>query len=136
MAARFILSAYLFNKPHAKETDINSIEFNLPVHKEIQKHISECYKTGNKLRFNDLYEILADEFSEEISRLAGMETEETKAYDQATYFFDCVKTLKIDKLTREIEKLTMLFKSETDNEKRRAFATEMSKLLSEKSKLL
>ena len=107
----------------------------MPVHKEIQSYIKTRVELGEKVKFNDLYELMSEEFNEEISRIAGMETEENKGFDQAAYFFDCVRTLKADKLTRDIEKLTALFASETDTEKRRTFAAEMAKLIAEKNKL-
>ncbi len=134
MASRYVLASYLFNKPFAMETDINSLELALPVHKAIQEYIAKSIKVGEKVKFNHLYEILSDEFSDEISRIAGMETEE-KRYDQAVYFSDCVRTLRLDLLTKEINRLTALFSSETDTEKRRQYAKEMSELLKEKNKL-
>ena len=135
LAARYVLAAYLFNKPFAKETDIKGLDFTLPVHKEIQTYIKTRMDLGEKIKFNDLYELISEEFHDEISRLAGLETDENKTFDQAAYFFDCVRTLKADKLNRDIEKLTALFASETDNEKRRTFAGEMAKLIAEKNKL-
>ena len=135
VASRFILSAYLFNKPFAKETDISEVEFTLPVHKEIQKYIVEKLSSGETVRFNDLYEIIPEQLHEEVSRIAGMETEESKAFDKATYFFDCIRTLKSEKLTKELERLTELFSAETDTEKRKNFTIEMAKLIAEKNKL-
>ncbi len=134
MASRFVLASYLFNKPFALEMDINSLEFVLPVHKAIQDYISQKIKGEERIKFNDLYEILSEEFSDEISRIAGMETEE-KRYDQATYFADCIKTLRVDRLNKEINRLTALFSSETDTDKRRQLAKQMSALLAEKNKL-
>lgn len=135
IAARFVLSAYLFNKPYALETDINTIEFNLPAHIEIKRFIVENQQEQKKIRFSDLYEILPEEYQEELARIAGLETEENKNFDQTVYFFDCVRTLKLDKLNREIDRLTTLFKSETDNEKRKVYTLEMAKLIASKNKL-
>lgn len=135
LAARFILASYLFNKPYSYEADLSGLEFSLPVHKEIQKYILDQTAAREKVKFNDLYELISEEFSEELSRIAGWETDENKAFDQAAYFFDCVRTLKTDKLGREIERLTALFNAETDNVKRREFAAEMANLLKEKNKL-
>ena len=133
MASRFVLASYLFNKPFAKEMDINSLEFNLPVHKEIQDYVSKKIKECERVKFNDLYELLAEEFRDELSRIAGMEAEDKK-YDEAIYFADCIRTLRLDKINNEISRLTTLFASEQDTEKRREFAKEMSKLLVEKNK--
>lgn len=135
IAARFVLSAYLFNKPYALETDINSVEFNIPAHIEIKKFILENQSEQKKIRFSDLYEILSEEYHDELARIAGLEVEENKNFDQTVYFFDCVRTLKSDKINREIDRLTTLFKSETDNEKRKVYTLEMAKLIATKNKL-
>ncbi len=133
IAARLVLASYLFNKPFAFETDINSLEFDLPVHKAIQEYISQKISGQERIKFNDLYEILAEEFADEISRIAGMETEE-KRYDQASYFADCIRALRLNKINKEIGRLTALFGAETDTEKRRQLAKEMSALLAQKNK--
>ena len=75
------------------------------------------------------------QYAEEVARIAGLETDEKKTFDQATYFFDCVKIMKLDKLNKELERLTALYNEETDNAKRRDYAMEMTKLLKEKNKL-
>lgn len=135
MASRYILASYLFNKPYAQETDISSLEFFIPVHKEIQKFIIQRLENNETIKFNDLYETLSQEFSQEIAKIAGLETEENKKFDQATYFFDCINTIKKEKLDRDIDRLTTLFEAESDNQKRKEFAKEMAILLAEKNKL-
>lgn len=136
LASRFILAAYLFGKPYAKETDVGELEFILPVHKEIQSHLIEKQNANEVARFSDLYELFGEEYSEEISRIAGMEAEENKNFDHAAYFFDCVRTLKRDGIDKKIADLTAMFKEETDTEKRRSLTAEMTRLLSEKRKLI
>jgi DNA primase len=135
IAARFILASYLFDKPFAAETNIENIEFFKPEHIALKEHIVGKKKAGEKIRFTDVYDLFGDEYSQEISRMAGLEIDDNKNFDQAVYFFDCVKTLKLDMLNREIERLTALFQQESDNDKRRTFASEMAKLLAEKNKL-
>lgn len=136
IAARYVLASYLFNKNFAKETDIKSLEFNLPVHKEIQSYIIERNDSGQAVKFNDLYEVVSEQASGEVGIIAGLETEDNNKLDQATYFFDCIKTIKIEKLTRDINRLTSLFEVETDTEKRRTYAKEMATLVAQKKKLI
>ena len=135
VAARFILASYLFNKPFAEETDISSLEFTDGAHKAIKDFIMQKQSQNQKIKFNELYEVFGDDMSEEISRIAGLETEENKAFDQGAYFFDCVKTVKTDRITKEIDRLSALFSAETDMDKRKEFTKEMAKLLAEKNKL-
>ena len=135
LASRYVLASYLFNKPFAQETDLAELTMEIPVHKEIQSYILSKQQSGESVKFNDLYEVLAPEFNEEISKIAGLETEENKKFEQDVYFFDCVNTLKKEKLNKDIDRLTTLFEAETDTEKRRSFAKEMAILLQEKNKL-
>ena len=134
MAARYVLSAYLFNKPFALETDINGLKFELPEHKEIQRYISQKLSEGQKPKFNELYDFMEDG-QEELSRIAGMETDQNKRYDQAIYFNDCLRTLKQGVIAREIEVLNKMFIEETDTEKRREIAKKLSVLLVEKKRI-
>ena len=135
IASRFVLASYLFNKPYALEFDINSLEFSLPIHKTIKDFIVDRLNSGAVVKFNDLYELFGEDEVGEISKIAGLEVEENKKFDPTTYFFDCVKTIKLEKLTHDIDRLTSLFEEETDNEKRQTYIVEMAKLLAEKNKL-
>lgn len=135
IAERFILASYLFNKPYAMETDVKKLQFSTPSHKQIQEFILDKLENNKTIKFNELYELFADEFGEELSKLASLETEQNKKFDEKAYFFDCVNTIKKEKLDREIDNITSLFKTETDTEKRKTLATEMAKLLLEKNKL-
>ncbi|MBR5900507.1 MAG: DNA primase [Clostridia bacterium] len=135
LAARFVLYSYLFGKAYASETDISEIEFLLPVHKAIKRVFLEKRNAGETLRFNDLYEILPAEHLGELSKIAGMETDENKQYDQAVYFNDSLVALKSDAIKREIDALNQMFSAETDTAKRREIATRITKLLAEKKTL-
>ena len=135
LAARFVLYSYLFGKAYASETDISEIEFLLPVHKAIKRVFLEKRNAGETLRFNDLYEILPAEHLGELSKIAGMETDENKQYDQAVYFNDSLVALKSDAIKREIYALNQMFSAETDTAKRREIATRITKLLAEKKTL-
>ncbi len=132
-AERFILASYLFNKPYATETNIEDIDFVLDVHQEIKEYIVERTSQNLAVRFNDLYEKFVGEKAREISRIAGLETEEN-SFDRAKYFYDCIKTIKISKITREINRVTALFNAETDTDKRKTLTAELSRLIAEKNK--
>jgi DNA primase len=134
MAARFILYSYLFNKPYALENDVNKLIFDLPVHKEIQKYISEKLQNKQRPKFNELFDMLLED-EKELSKIAGMETEENKRYDEAVYFNDCIRALKTANISKEIEMLNKMFSQETDSEKRREIAKKLSILVAEKNKV-
>ncbi len=132
MASRYILYSYLFNKPYAKELDIGEIEFSLPSHKRFQNYIKENAERGQDNRFTDLYDSAIDEDGAELAYMAGLEVDETKNYDEATYFYDCIKTLKKHKIEGEIQALNDKFKTEDNLDERRKIASRIAKLVAEK----
>ena len=135
IASRAILSAYLFSKPYALENDLSEIEFDLPIHKEIQKYILDKQNSNLPVRFNDLYELAQGEDLKEVARIAGMETDQNKNFDEAKYFFDCLASIKREQLSKKIQRITALYSAETDVEKRRSLASEMSNLIKERNKI-
>ena len=133
VASRFILCAFLFNKPYSVETELENIEFILPLHKSIQDYIINCKKEGRRVNFSDLYELYPEE-DMELSQIASMETDENKKFDQAIYFNDCVRTLKFDVIDKKLDKLKTAFKQETDIIERQKIAKEMSMLVAQKNR--
>ena len=133
IASRFLLCSFLFSKPYAREYDINKIEFVLPQHKLIQNYVIECNKQGRRVNFTDLYELYPDE-QEELSLIAGMETDENKKFDHAEYFGDCVRKLALGEIDGRLNRLKAEFKTETDSEKRQIIAREISQLITQKNK--
>lgn len=134
LASRFLLYAYLFNKPYALETDINLLTFELAVHKEIQRYLSEKIAQNEKPKFNELYDLLMEDSKSELSKIAGLETDQNKTFDEAKYFSDCLKTVRQEYISKQIELLNKMFTSEVDTQKRKEIATQLNKLLMEKNK--
>lgn len=128
-AARFVLAAYLFGWKFASDYDISEIEFPLGVHNEIKSYILEKRKEGKEIRFSDLYELFEDEYEEELSALAKLDTAENKDFDKQRYFEDCEKALLKEKTESEIHRITEMIKSETDAEARKKLTLELSTLL-------
>ncbi len=134
-ASRFILYAFLFNKKYVvdDEVDINEIYFTNPTHKKFQAYIANKLKEGEPVRFNDLYEDASNEDREEISYMAGLEMDEKKRFDEAVFFYDCVKILRKEKINQDIARLNALFASETQTSKRAEIAKALQELLAEKN---
>ena len=128
-----MLSAYLFDKPYAAETDVREAEFTVPAHAEMARYIAERQAAGEKPVFSDLYEELDDH--EELSRIAGMETGFTGQFDGATYFADCLKTIKTASINRKIAALEQRFAAETDAGLRLETVKAIDLLMKEKNKL-
>ena len=135
VAERYVLYAYLNNKPFALETDIEGIEFSTIPHNEIKKYIMQKIELKEQMRFNDIYEITDDET--EIEKMLDFDKYEEKenGFDKAKYFADCIKTIKLKALDSEINRLSEMFSKETDVEKRRLIAKEMGDFIAKKNKL-
>ncbi len=137
MATRFILYSILSGKDYAKELDIGTVEFDLPIHISIKEYIESCQKENKIPKISDLYEVADDVNQTEIGRIAGLEIgNSSKDFDEKQYFYDCVKSLRINKINNKLKMLTELFSQETDTEKRRELAKEMNVLLTEKNTVL
>ena len=76
-----------------------------------------------------------NEYDKELSLIAGMETDESKKYDEAIYFADCVKVLKVSSIDKKINAYTKEFKECIDANERREIALKLSALLKEKNQL-
>ncbi len=134
VASRFILAGFIFSKPYAKEFNVKDFSFPNNVHRTMQAYIIEKQEKGEKIRFNDFYEIFEETEKEEVSKIASLFTDDNKDFDKAQYFIDCVRTLKLSEIDSESEKIVKLFKEETDVDKRRDLAEKLNKLMNEKKK--
>lgn len=128
-AARYVLYSALFNKPYAEDENLDEIEFLLPEHKRIAEYVSECRKDGLTVRFNDLYTVLDEDMHAELDAIAGISSDEDVKYDRETYFFDCLKTLKVYSLDKKLGMLNSRFKAETDGEIRRKLIEEINRVI-------
>lgn len=138
MAARFVLYAFLFNKRFTLDTSLSELEFPSGAYTAIKDYILEKQEKGERPNFTDLYEILPEEYGEERDKIAEMETDGslgTKKFDEAAYFDDCVRTLKIAALECRAEMLTSRYKSENDDSEKRKIAMELNAVMAQKNLL-
>lgn len=135
LATRFIFASVLFQKKYAEDFDIGEFTFSSPMYAYLQRYIIDSKIKGEKISFNDLYELTGEEYKDEISKIASLFIDEKQNFDKEVYFSDCVKTLRLKMINDEIEKLTTLFKEETDLDKRRELTLSISELIKKKNKL-
>ena len=133
VAERFVLSAFLSNKPYVENVDLNALVFDNPTHNIIKRYILKRQEEGIPAVFNDLYEIV-DEDDGSLSKFAKLETDGENDYD-SIYFADCLKTIRVNGLDKEIDRIKSLIATETDGERRKELTTELTVLIKEKSKL-
>lgn len=134
-AARCVLYSFLFNKPYAADENIEEIEFSLPEHKRIADYIAECKTAGETVKFSDLYTVFGNEMQTELNAIAAMEADENIKYDRESYFFDCLKTLKLNSLNKRINLLIERSREERENSVRQSITIELQKLIEERKTL-
>ena len=135
VAARYVLYSALFNKPYAEDEDLSKIEFLSPEHKRIAEYVMDCRRENTTVRFNDLYSIFDEDSYKELDAIAGLNAEEDVKFDRETYFFDCLKTLKVYSLDKKLEILNSRFKAETDADIRRELLAEINRVIIKRKEL-
>ena len=107
----------------------------MPEHKRIAEYVSECKGSGTPVRFNDLYTVLDEDAHTELDLIAGISSDENVRYDRETYFFDCLKTLKLYSLNKKLGLLNSRLKAETDADVRQEILKEIARVISARKEL-
>ncbi len=135
IAERFVIYAKLFAKEYAQTADLADMKFGSGARSVIKEYLMEREIKKEKPNFSDLFDIFGEDCGEELSKIASLETDESKRFDQAAYFNDCVKVIKIARFDEEISSLSKKSREVTDNEERRAIVAQMSALIAQRNKL-
>ncbi len=134
-AGRFVLAAKLFSQKYAKEFDLSTIDFSSSVHKIIAEYVIERERANERIRPSELFEIL-DESCPEFNEILDLNYEDKLSGEVGEKFFaDSVKILQKQDLERKIESMNALYRDETDAEKRKALAKQISELILKNKKL-
>ena len=132
-AERFLLWAVLFSKPYAVDVDLSEIEFSEPVHIAVAEYIADCKKNGVGLKPNLLYDLIEDEDRDKLSRIFALELNKSD-YNEEKYLEDCLRTLTLNRLEKEIEMLTSMCEKATDIAERQQLAKKLQEKLFEKNR--
>ena len=134
-AARFVLAAKLFSQKYAKDFDLTTIDFSSSVHKIIAEYVVERERENERIRPSELFEIL-DETCPEFNEILDLNYEDKLSGEVGEKFFlDSVKILQKQDLERKIESMNLAYRDETDAEKRKELAKQISELISKNKKL-
>lgn len=134
-AERYVLASLLFSKKYAEGFDVRSIRFEHPVHAEIAEYLAKCGKEGKRPVPNTLYDTIEGENQSELSAVLALELTERRDFDEARYFDDCVRTLKRNRLEKEIDALTKICGEEKDIERRKALTKQLMESVSALNRL-
>ncbi|MBE5752853.1 MAG: DNA primase [Clostridiales bacterium] len=134
-AARFVLAAKLFSQKYAKDFDLSTIDFSSSVHKIIAEYVVERERENERIRPSELFEIL-DESCPEFNEILDLNYEDKLSGEVGEKFFlDSVKILQKQDLERKIESMNLAYRDETDAEKRKELAKQISELILKNKKL-
>lgn len=134
-AKRFILAAKLFSAPYAKEFDVAEVSFADETQIVIAEYIREREKNGERIRPSELFELL-DENCAELNEILDFNYEDKLTGEVAERFFlDSVKTLRRERIEREIARCNKEYATATDDETRKEIAKTLGALVRERNAL-
>lgn len=137
-ASRFIIAAFLFGAKFTKDADISSIPFKDGVHEIIAKYVRSKILLNERVRPSELFEFFeenTEEFTELTKILDYSDGNALSGEVAEKYFFDCVKSLKLNDIDEIIETVRRQAEAETDLNKRKQLALELQQLLIQKKKI-
>ncbi|MBQ8320217.1 MAG: DNA primase [Clostridia bacterium] len=126
-AARFVLAAKLFSEPYTKGFDLSTLEFSDEVHAAVARYILSCERSGERIRPSALFEFLDPELPE-LNKLLDL-TSEIEGKIAEKFFTDSVKALEKEQVEKKVALLTEAYAAETDNERRKQIAKELSEAI-------
>jgi len=134
-AKRFILAAKLFSAPYAAGVSLDELPFANETHIIIAKYIAEHESRGERIRPSELFELL-DEDCEEFNAILDLNYGDKLTGETAErFFFDSVKTLKLQMIDEAIAECNARYIQETDLEKRKEISKTLQTLISKKKEL-
>ena len=134
-AKRFILAAKLFSAPYAMGTSLDELPFTDETHIIIASYISDRELRGERIRPSELFELL-DESCEEFNAILDLNYGDKLTGEVAErFFFDSIKTLKLQMIDEAIAECNALYMKETDLEKRKEISKTLQALVAQKKEL-
>ena len=134
-AIRFILAAKLFSAPYASGCSLREIPLTDETHIVLADYIMEREQAGERVRPNEIFEIL-EENNAELNAVLDLNYEDKLSGSVAERFFaDSVKTLKKEAIEREISRLNAEYGKETQDDKRKEIARQIAECMNKRNQL-
>ena len=134
-AVRFILAAKLFAAPYAKDFDLSEIMMRDETHIVVAEYIREREQKGERIRPSELFEVL-DENCPELNEILDLNYGEKLTGEVAERFFeDSIKSLRLEKVEREIAECNAAYEKATEETERREIAKKLSECIRRRNTL-
>ncbi|MBQ7643099.1 MAG: DNA primase, partial [Clostridia bacterium] len=121
-AARFVLSAMLFNKPYAKKAELFTLDYGDGVRNRLLAAIADGYYDGKEIFPSTLASLFKEEELEEYNAVLSAGDNVFGTFGEKRFFDDCVNILRQSGYEKALKTLSERFASETDVEKRKETA--------------
>lgn len=122
----FILASLLHKKPYAKFIEMNS--FNEFTFQSVYEYLKTCMENNKEPIIGALFDELESN-DEQLNKIINYQFENDEIGNK--YFNDCVKVLKLDKLTKEQTLYTNKMMEATTLDERKEFALKLQKITKE-----
>lgn len=137
-ASRFAVASYLFSAAYTADTEISEIPFVNEVHAIIAKYIGFKLSAKERIRPSELLEMFDENTPEydELCRVLDYNDGEKLVGEVAEkYFYDCIRTLKLDEADKNIENIKKKIDAESDATARKSLIVELQRLINLKEKI-
>ncbi len=135
-AKRFILAAKLFSLPYAKDLELEELSFSDTEHIIIAQYICSCVEKGTLIRPSDLFELLDASDCPEFNAVLDLNfKDELHGEIAERFFYDSVKTLRLELIDKAISECNDAYAEETDLDKRKEIAARLQALITKQKEI-
>lgn len=130
-AIKFVLASIVHKKDYAFESLQQNLKFDNSNYQNLYDFVVNCNKNQKTYTISTLFDYFEVEENEDIKEIINFDFNKFSQEDLKVYFNECLKKLQLVDLKLEQERLTNLFKTETDLNKRREIAMKLGNLTKE-----
>lgn len=130
-AIKFVLASIVHKKDYALKSLQQELKFDNSNYQNLYDFVVNCNLNQKTYTISTLFDYFEVEENEDIKEIINFDFNRFSQEDLNTYFNECLKKLQLVDLKLEQERLTNLFKTETDLNKRREIAMKLGNLTKE-----
>lgn len=124
-AIKFIIASFIHKKPYAHFEDLGTMYFKNPNHQKLFDYVKDCFEKDIKFTVSSLFDMFDVDENPDIKDIIDFNFEEFGEKQEA-YFKQSLRVIYSMGLQMKQEKLMEEYKKETDLDKRRAIAMQLS----------
>jgi len=130
-AIKFILASIVHKKDYALNTLDQNLNFKNSNYQNLYNFVKDCYLNKKTYTISTLFDYFEVDENEDIKQIINYDFTSFNQEDLKAYYNECLNKMVLIELKQEQEKLTQLFKTETDLNKRREIAMKLGNITKE-----